>query len=310
MSLRLIRTLFLVSAALALVGRSYQHLFFEGPYRAFFLDESLFGYWQGVFSDQSWLDFTNSPLADERIRLYTRVMGFIWLATAIVFLFFNRLSAKIAWSLAIISSLGLMFYGACSYLNMGYQSAQWIEHTAQILMPVLAVWIQSDRSGGFWILLAKVAIALTFIGHGLYAMGYFPVPGNFVYMTHTILGTSDEVSKDFLYVAGILDLLAAALLFVPRADRVALLYCAFWGFVTALARPVTYLLPNHLFWLTVHQTTFEFLVRIPHFMLPLLAWGYLRLGVGRGRSKWDIGWRNWFKGQRPGAGVKGRRLTV
>jgi len=310
MSLRLIRILFLVSAALALAGRSYQHLLFEGPYRAFFLDEHYFGYWQELFSEQSWLDFVNSHLVDQRIRIYTRVMGILWLATAVAFLFFRRLSAKVSWSLAILSSLGLLFYGACSYLNMGYQSAQWIEHAAQILMPVLAVWVQGDRSAGTaWLLVAKVAIALTFIGHGLYAMGYFPVPGNFVYMTHTILGTSDEVSKDFLYVAGILDLLAAALLFVPRADRIALLYCALWGFLTALARPVTYLLPNHLFWLTVHQTTFEFLVRIPHFMLPLLAWGYLRIGVGRGRSKWVMSRKNWFKGQGPWSRVTGRRFT-
>lgn len=299
MSLRLIRTLFLISAALALAGRSYQHLFFEGPYRAFFLDETLFGYWQGLFSDESWLDFTNSHLADQRIRIYTRVMGLLWLATAIVFLFYNRLSAKISWSLAIISSFGLMFYGACSYLNMGYQSAQWIEHTAQILMPLLAVWVQQTKgSDVFWLLTAKVAIALTFIGHGLYAMGYFPVPGNFVYMTHTILGTSDEVSKDFLYVAGILDLLAAALLFVPKADRLALLYCVFWGFVTALARPVTYLVPNHLFWLTMHQTIFEFLVRVPHFMLPLLAWGYLRFLAERGHRYGVMGRKNWSGGQR------------
>ncbi len=298
MSLRLIRTLFLLSAALALAGRSYQHVFIEGPYRAFFLDETLFGYWQGLFSDQLWLDFTNSHLADQRIRIYTRVMGFIWLATAIVFLFFNRLSAKISWSLAIISSLGLMFYGACSYLNMGYQSAQWIEHSAQILMPLLAVWVQQTNGrDAFWLLTAKVAIALTFTGHGLYAMGYFPVPGNFVYMTNTILGTSDEVSKDFLYVAGIFDLLAAALLFVPKADRLTFLYCAFWGFVTALARPVTYLVPNHLFWLTIHQTIFEFLVRLPHFMLPLLAWGYLRILAERGPRSGVMGRKNWSGGQ-------------
>lgn len=278
MSLRLIRNLFLISAAVALIGRSYQHLFFEGPYRAFFLDESLFGYWQALFSDQSWLDFTNSHLADQRIRIYTRAMGFIWLGTAIAFIFYHRLSAKVSWSLAIASSLGLLFYGACSYLDMGYQSAQWIEHAAQILMPVLAVWGQQAKSPGlFWLWIAKVAIALTFLGHGLYAMGYFPVPGNFVYMTHTILGTPDAVSKDFLYVAGVLDLLAAALLFVPRVDRYALLYCALWGFLTALARPVTYLVPNHLFWLTMHQTLFEFVVRVPHFVLPILAYFWMRV---------------------------------
>lgn len=268
----MIRKLFLFSAAIALLGRSYQHFFFEGPYRAFFLDEAYFKYWQGLFSDQTWLDFVNSPLTDQRILFYTRSMGVVWLLSALALVFFHRLSAKVTWGLAIFSALGLMFYGACSYLDMGYQSAQWIEHTAQILMPILAVWIQqTNESNNFWQWVAKMAIALTFIGHGLYAMGYFPVPGNFVYMTHTILGTSDAASKDFLYVAGVLDLIVAVALFVPRADRYALLYCAFWGFLTALARPVVYILPNHLFWLTVHQTLFEFVVRIPHFMLPLLV---------------------------------------
>ena len=46
----------------------------------------------------------------------------------------------------------------------------------------------------------KVAIALTFTCHGLYAVGYYPRPGKFIQMTMTILGTNKEASVIFLNI--------------------------------------------------------------------------------------------------------------
>ena len=271
-SLAAIISVLCFSAAIALLGRSYQHLFFEGPYRSFFLDESWFRGIQSLFSRQSWLDFVNSPRTDSQIRLYTRFIGFIWLATALGLFLHRRIPSRWLYLGAALSAFGMLFYGLGAYLEKGYQSAQWMEYAAQTAMPLLAIALTTTSQYRLWLRVAKVAIALTFVGHGLYALGFFPLPGNFVYMTTQILGISDESARDLLWVAGIVDLAVAFLLFVPRVDRYALLYCVVWGFLTALARPVTYLLPNHLFWLTVHQTIFEFLVRVPHFMLPLVAY--------------------------------------
>lgn len=271
----------IAGVVLFLWARSYEHLFFEGPYRAFFLDQELFGGIQGVISDLSWLEFVNSPNTDQYILLYTRGMGWIWLLTSLLFLGYRKVSRYGLWMAAIVSSLGLLFYGASAYLDTGYQLAQWIEYAAQIAMPVLVVFLLHKGVNRRWLLVAKGAIALTFIGHGLYALGYFPVPGHFVYMTTAILGVSDSGARDFLFVIGVLDLVAVVLLFVPKFDTYALLYCILWGFLTALARPVAYIQPGPVFWISVHQSLYEFFVRLPHFILPLCT---LLLVVRKERS--------------------------
>lgn len=47
-----------------------------------------------------------------------------------------------------------------------------------------------------------IAAALTFAAHGLYAMGYYPVPLNFRMMTTEILSISEEGSLRFLEIFG------------------------------------------------------------------------------------------------------------
>lgn len=259
-----------------LLGRWYQHFYFEGPYRALFLDEKAFKWIHDVFSDQSWLDFVNSPRTDYYILIYTRVLSWVWFLTAFLFAFYKRISNFLLFFFAGLSTVGLFILAFSSYLESGYQWAQGIEHAAQIATPLLCAIYLKGKVGSTWITAAKVAIALTFLGHGLFALGFFPTPGNFVYMTTQILEISDNQARELLYIAGILDIVALVLICVPRLDRYALLYCTIWGFLTALARPAAYVLFNHLFWLSMHQSIFEFAVRLPHFILPLTVFFILK----------------------------------
>ena len=267
--MRSVAKIMLWATVIFLLGRWYQHFYFEGPYRALFLDEKAFKTIHDVFSDQSWLDFVNHQGTDHNILIYTRILSWIWFLTAVFFVFYKRLNQSWLFIFASLSTLGLLIYAVSSYLESGYQWAQGIEHAAQIAMPLLCAMILTGKTGIPWITFAKVAIALTFLGHALFALGYFPVPGNFVYMTTETMGISDNQAREVLFLAGILDIVALILLFVPRLDRYAVIYCIIWGFLTALARPAAYILFNHLFWLSIHQTLFEFAVRVPHFILPL-----------------------------------------
>jgi len=267
--------LVLCGAVLFLWARAYQHFFFEGPYRAFFLDQPLFGGIQKRVSNQSWLEFVNSQVTERNILFYTRSVGFLFILTSLLFLAHRRVASGWLWLTAGLSSLSLLFYGVSDYLDKGYQLAQWIEYASQIALPLLFVGLLQAHRYHTWILFAKIAVALTFLGHGLYAVGFFPVPGHFIYMTTEILNISDSGAKDLLLVAGVLDLIAVVLLFFPKTEMYAVFYCLFWGFLTALARPLAYIEPGPVFWLTVHQTLFEFFVRIAHFLIPL----YLFLGL-------------------------------
>ena len=79
-------------------------------------------------------------------------------------------------------------------------------------------------------------IGITFLSHGLYAFGFYPVPGNFIDMTISIFGISETEARTFLWIAGIIDVLILPLLFVNKMLKIVVIYSVFWGFLTALAR--------------------------------------------------------------------------
>ena len=59
-------------------------------------------------------------------------------------------------------------------------------------------------------------IAAVFIAHGLYAVGYYPIPGYFLGMVIDILGLTEQGARNFLLIAGILDFIGAFLIFLPK----------------------------------------------------------------------------------------------
>ncbi len=256
------------AAAVVLIGRSIQHIFYSTPYRAFFLDARWFGWYIG---ESRWMHWATDLATDISIKHIAFIIGIILLCFGLIFIFHRIVPRFILIICACISSLILLFLAFCFYLEAGYQYAQIIEFASQVFMPIAAVWFAIKANSKTLMTFIKIAIALTYTGHGLYALGLMPIPGNFVYMLIETLGVSDEQAIRILKIAGVMDLIVAVGIFIPKIDRILLFYALIWGFLTALARPLAYIVPNHLFWLTVKQTWFEFAVRVPHFILPLMA---------------------------------------
>jgi hypothetical protein len=117
-----------------------------------------------------------------------------------------------------------------------------------------------------WLLL--LASALTFTGHGLYAMGYYDIPLAFRLMTTEILPLSEEASLLFLKTAGWLDFVVVALVFLPATRLAALIYMGLWGGATTAARIWAYYDPT-LPWKGLDPWLAEALVRTPHWLVPL-----------------------------------------
>jgi hypothetical protein len=70
-----------------------------------------------------------------------------------------------------------------------------------------------------------VLIACTFIGHGVFAIGYHGIPDNFMQMTTRILGISAVTAEQFLFIIGMLDIAAALLIFASgRWQKAGLIY--------------------------------------------------------------------------------------
>ncbi|MEO1448216.1 MAG: hypothetical protein AAFV07_01745, partial [Bacteroidota bacterium] len=127
-----------------------------------------------------------------------------------------------------------------------------------------------------WELWSKIAIALTFTGHGLYALGLpYATPSGFFVMTQEILGLTAAQAQIFLQIAGGLDLIVLVALFIPPLARSALFYATFWGLVTAFARSLAFV-DWEASWLENLRWLSETIVRLSHGLIPLALWFALK----------------------------------
>jgi len=260
----------LVACLTLLLGRAYQHIFFEAPYRAFFLDEDYFRWAIEWFTDSTWQEYVISLKASNNIVIFGRVVAVFYMLAALSLLLLRTTWWKISAALLIAASCLLLFMGVCYYLDKGFVLGQLLEYTAQISTPLFLLAYQRNWQPRWFPWLLRFAIAFTFIGHGLYALGFYPIPGHFVHMVITNLGITNAEAIGLLQFAGWMDMVVAVGIFLPYLARPLLLYAGAWGFLTALARPTTYIVAS-LLWLSMHQILFEFFIRTPHFLLPLAA---------------------------------------
>ena len=119
-----------------------------------------------------------------------------------------------------------------------------------------------------WIL--RVSVAGEFVGHGVFALqgkqdwiGWFAK-----------FGISDpSMASELLFIIGIIDI-ALAILILIKPVRLALLWMVFWGFWTALLRPI------------VGMPVWDFVERSANWGAPLA----LLLMMG-----WPKSFKEWFK---------------
>ncbi len=250
------------------IGRAYQYLFWDAPFRAFFWDEALLkGLVEGLTS-YSWNDYVTSSSADSMLQLLIRINGVFFAICAVISLFIERIGKRIG--KAILVGAALLFILAVLYSKEKFfHIGQFFEYAAQIISPVILYWMvfkKPEKQQLFFTI--KIALALTFVCHGLYAVGYYPRPGNFVDMVINSLGVSEGMAHQILIAAASLDFIVAILLFIPITVKAALYYMAFWGLLTSLAR-LTANIYADFFWSSLHQWWFEFAIRLPHAFLPL-----------------------------------------
>ena len=137
---------------------------------------------------------------------------------------------------------------------------------ARTLAPVGLLLLATQARAGFALL--RIAIAATFLGHGLEALYGKPEFVDLLLAAGRKLGgvaIPEAGAREALRAIGTLDLLVAAALLVPLRLRAVAAWAAFWGLLTAAARIV------HLGW----ANTPEALVRVVHAGVPLalfLAW--------------------------------------
>ncbi|NRA49852.1 MAG: hypothetical protein HRU12_12025 [Phaeodactylibacter sp.] len=263
------------SAASVLFARGWQHLYWDAPFRTLLWDQAwMEGIIQTVLG-MDWQSYVTHPKTDLWIQDLVFGTGVFYVIAGIVaatILRWGRPGRIILWA----SSLGLMILAALYCKEKFYFLGQFFEYALQFTAPAILAWVAVDpekRLNKKLLFVLKVAIAFTFTCHGLYALGYYPRPGYFVFMVMSITGVDEVGAARFLEVAAILDFVLSVLIFLPgKVARIALAYAVFWGFSTTIARPWAYAYVTT--WDTLLlQWAHEAIMRFPHFLGPITALG-------------------------------------
>lgn len=270
--------MFLLQAATVSVfaGRAYQHLFWEAPFREFLWDP----FWMSGFVENilgmSWEEYATHPLGDVWVQRLIFADGIFYAICTLTALFIRRLPGMarvLMWAGAVNLVLLAFLYQKDHFYHVG----QFFEYTLQFSSPVfLVIALKQNAISRRLVFWMKVAVALTFTCHGLYALGYYPRPGSFFVMIHHIFDLGQPGMIHFLNTAGVLDLLVAVSIFIPwNGGRWVLTYAAGWGLATSLAR-----IFGNFYWEfpleSLHQWTYEAVSRLPHFLIPLALFWWLR----------------------------------
>lgn len=260
-----------ISTVLLFLGRAYQHIVWDAPYRAFLWDEGMLkDVVESVFST-TWNEYVTSPSAASNTSVLIKIIGVFYLLCAIITMFIRPRMKKLGTLFLIGGSIGLFILAFLYCKEKFFHVGQFFEYTVQFMSPVLLYMLLFTTVDFKRIrVIALIAIALTFSCHGLYAIGYYPRPGNFVDMTLNILSVSESSAHLILKIAGVLDFIVAVAIFIPRISYAALIYAFVWGGLTAIARLAGHFYIDFL-GNTFSQWTWEMLIRLPHALIPLFV---------------------------------------
>ncbi|BDD05218.1 hypothetical protein [Aureibacter tunicatorum] len=268
----------IIFTTLLFLGRAYQAFFWDLPLRSFFWDESLLKAPVELLTNMTWREYVTSPLIEKFTIAISFVMGATLLIAAINNLTFIFSKDK-KWyynKLNLAAFVVLFCISLLSAKDKFWRMGQLIEYSIQFGSPLAVYYLikLNEQIDSKLLAYLKIISGFTFIGHGLYALGFYPVPGYFIDMTINILGTTEDQSIIILYLAGILDIIFAIAIFLPKIEKYALCYGVFWGFATAIARLWANFYTDFMF-NSFSQWTFEVLVRLPHGAVPLFLLIYL-----------------------------------
>lgn len=280
------RTFLLVQIAAACVfaGRAWQHLFWDAPYRELLWDDVLMKPFIEKITPWTWHEFVTNLAVDEAIQQWMTGLGIFYALCAVLSLVIHRLPKFFRFFIGL-GAAGLVFLALLYMKEHFFHLGQFFEFTLQFGSPIFLLLLSGKTVPlPKLVVWMKVAIALTFTCHGLYAIGYYPRPAIYFEMTMNILNISQAATTTFLLTAGFLDFIVAIGIFLPwKWAKWFLLYATFWGLATSLAR-IAGNFYTELPWLSLHEWVHQAVFRFPHFLIPLSVYFAIKNSTAEVRS--------------------------
>ncbi len=244
-----------------LFGRGILHFTSEQPYSILFSDPS------SIFHQK--IDFNLNHLQIS--------IGIIHL----IFAFFSILSLKWLKEFRLILLFPipitlLLIHCYATFIQSHFVPEQFIEHALQLFLPLIFMHAVIKNTN-FALPNSRfpiyILIAFTFIGHGIYAIGFHYVPSNFKEMVINSFHFNELQTNHFLFFIGLIDFITSVLIFTRFLQKESLVYMFIWGFLTSFARLYAYIGIVD-FSTIVQENIFQVLLRLPHAFIPLglLIW--------------------------------------
>ena len=267
---RLVHGILRLATVLLFAGRAWQHLFWDAPFRALFWDQELMENLVLFFRGGTWQEYVTSAAADGFIQSVIISFGVFYAIMAVISLLPRRIILQVSW-LYFLASVALVFLAFLYSKEKFFHIGQFLEYAIQFMLPLFFLYSATEKVNHNKLLIyLKIAIALTFSAHGLYAIGFYPQPGVFIDMIINIFGVGEQTAKQLLYVAGTLDFIISITIFIPRLAKVSLFYAVAWGGLTALARTWANFYAGFPLE-SLNQHLHETLYRLPHMLVPMAA---------------------------------------
>ena len=251
------------------LGRAWQHFMWDIPIRTLLWDQQIMEFPVQLFLNMNWEEYASSDLQDKSIAWIQYALGGLYFLCAVLTPFLNS-SKKWMGKVILIGNFGLLTLALLYYKEKFFHLGQLLEYSVQLVTPILLyVLLYRKYTKNTFIFGAKVAIAFTFICHGLYAIGYYPQPGYFVDMIIQTLYVPEATARLLLQIMGILDIVISIGIFVPAIMKYSLYYAMAWGFLTAFVRVFANFYVEAAIQSLSHWLP-EMLFRLSHGFLPLL----------------------------------------
>lgn len=255
-----------LGAFLCFAGWTWCHFYWEGPYGVLLWQETTFRI--ATRFGISWEEFVGTGADDGLVQTWIGRIWWLYLACAVLALTVRK-NNWIQKSGLVLGSGLLIVLSYAIYVTAQKQLPMFVEHGGQMLIPILLVLaLTFGPEHRITVLTAIVALLMTFAGHGSYAIGLWPTPGNYYAMTSVVLGVESATAHVILRMAGMLDYLVCVCIFVPYLRSLSTIYATVWGLLTAIARPVAGMSWGLNYW-GADQFLHEAVLRAPHFLIPL-----------------------------------------
>ena len=254
-----------LSACCVFAARGWLYLRQFGPLSTFFWNQRWLEQPLLQFFGMSWESY--AAVSEPLIISMHRLLGCLFVVAAVSVWWVRPRSS---WLNGVVWS-GLLFllpHWFLRWADSSYQFPMLLELCLQCGMPLLLLLYQRVPHR-CWVIIAGIFVSFTFVGHGLYALGWgVPRPHSYVNMTMKLVGVSEPHSIKFLIVYGSLDLLLpAALLLSYRVRMIGLSYAAAWGMATAFARVFSHVTPAEKYY-GMDPWLAECVVRFAHGLVP------------------------------------------